>query len=132
MTSGPGARSRCAALLAAGFAFGSAFLVYRDLTLPDVRDTEVWFGVALRGRAARLTAPLHWALLAAGAWAWWTQRAWAARATALYLAYVALSHAIWSALNPRAEYAPHGLALAAACALAAIPFWRKRARPQPR
>jgi hypothetical protein len=116
-------RSRFAIAVSALFAASAIFIAARDLALPEVRDTEVWFGVALHGRAAQFSAPLHWALLAAGAWAWWTQRAWAARATSLYLVYVALSHAIWSALNPAAEYASASLALAAVCALAAIPFW---------
>jgi hypothetical protein len=119
------ARSRLSLAMSALFAASALYIAARDVALPDVRETEVWFGVALRGRAAQLTAPLHWALLAAGAWAWWTQRAWAARATSLYLAYVALSHAIWSALNAEAEYARASLVLAAACAALAIPFWRK-------
>jgi len=117
-------RSRLALAMSALFAASALYIAARDLTLPEVRDTEVWFGVALRGRAARISAPLHWALLAAGAWAWWTQRAWAPRATGLYLAYVALSHVPRSVLNPDAEYARASLALAAACAAAAIPFWR--------
>ena len=45
-----------------------AFLVLRDLFLPDTRDVEVWFGFELRGMPALLTAPLHWAIFAAGAW----------------------------------------------------------------
>ena len=42
-------------------------LVVRDLALPEVRDTEVWFGLELRGPLARATAPLHWAIFALGA-----------------------------------------------------------------
>jgi hypothetical protein len=117
------------ALLCAG---SVVYLAARDLTLPHVRDTEVWFGVALRGRAAQLTAPLHWALLAAGAWAWWTQQRWAARATSLYLAYVALSHVIWSALHPAGDYARASLALALGCALASTAFWRAGRSSLPR
>ena len=44
------------------------FLAVRDLFVPHVRDVEVWFGFELRGAAARLTAPLHWAIFAFGAW----------------------------------------------------------------
>jgi hypothetical protein len=112
--------------MSALFAGSALYIAVRDIALPDVRDTEVWFGFALRGRAAQLSAPLHWAMLAAGAWAWWTQRAWAARATSVYLAYVALSHVIWSALNPSAERARASLVLAAACAALVIPLWRKK------
>ncbi len=71
------------------------FLVYRDLAIPEVRDTEVWLGFELHGAAALLTAPLHWAIFAAGAWAHWTQQRWIARATAYYILYVAISHLIW-------------------------------------
>ena len=71
------------------------FLVYRDLFVPHVRDTEVWLGFELHGDAARYTAPLHWLIFAVGAWAFWHARPWILRASAAYLAYVALSHVVW-------------------------------------
>ncbi len=76
-----------------------AFLVVRDLFVPHVRDVEVWFGFELRGGAARLTAPLHWAIFAVGAWGFWRAKPWVARAALAYAVYVALSHAIWLALR---------------------------------
>ncbi len=106
-------------------ALGAVFLVARDLTEPAVRDVEVWLGFELRGRAALLTAPLHWAILGGGAWAYWTQQRWIALATALYLHYVALSHLIWSEQSPRGGGWPTGLAHAAAFSALAIPFWWK-------
>ena len=49
--------------LAAFCALTVLFLVPRDLFFAETRDVEVWFGFEVRGRAALLTAPLHWASL---------------------------------------------------------------------
>jgi len=110
--------------MAALCALGVAFLVYRDVAIPAVRDVEVWLGFELRGRAALLTAPLHWALLALGAWAYFTQQRWIALATALYLHYVALSHLVWSEASPNGRGWQIGLVQAAFFSALAIPFWR--------
>jgi hypothetical protein len=90
------------------------FLVPRDLFFADTRDVEVWLGFELRGRAALLTAPLHWAIFLAGAWGFWTQRPWILPAAAGYAFYVALSHLIWS----EASAAGHGWKAGVAQALA--------------
>jgi hypothetical protein len=105
-------------------ALSAAFLIYRDLAIPAVRDVEVWLGFELRGRAALLTAPLHWAIPAAGAWAFWTRKRWIPLATALYLHYVALSHLIWSEASPNGRGWAMGLLQAAFFSALAIPFWR--------
>ena len=97
-----------------------AFLALRDLTVPEVRDVEVWGGFELRGRAAQLTAPLHWAIFAAGAWAFWTERPWAWRAAAAYAFYVALSHLVWSEVSPNGRGWPMGLAQAALLSIPAV------------
>jgi hypothetical protein len=110
--------------MAALCAIGVAFLVVRDFTVPEVRDVEVWLGIELRGRAALLTAPLHWAILGVGAWAFWTQRPWIPRATALYLHYVALSHLVWSEASPNGRGLAMGLLQTAFFSALAIPFWR--------
>jgi hypothetical protein len=87
----------------AGFcALTILFLVPRDLFFPETRDVEVWLGFELRGHAARLTAPLHWAIFAVFAWGFWRARPWIPSAAAGYVFYVALSHLIWS------EASPHG------------------------
>ena len=52
------------------------FLVYRDVMVPSARATEVWFGFELTGTPALATAPLHWALFAGGAWAFWRGKPW--------------------------------------------------------
>lgn len=79
-----------------------AFLVPRDLFFAETRDVEVWLGFEVYGRAAQLSAPLHWAIFAIGAWGFWTQRPWIVPAAAAYAFYVALGHLIWS------ESSPHG------------------------
>ena len=53
-----------------------AFLVPRDLFSAETRDVELWLGFELRGRAAQLTAPLHWAIFAVGAWGFWRAKPW--------------------------------------------------------
>jgi hypothetical protein len=78
------------------------FLVPRDLFFAETRDVEVWFGLELRGRAALLTAPLHWAIFAVGAWGFWRCRPWIVPCAAAYVFYVAASHLVWS------EASPHG------------------------
>lgn len=90
-----------------------AFLVPRDLFFEETRDVEVWLGLEVHGRAARLTAPLHWAIFAAGAWGFWTQRPWIVPAAAAYAFYVALSHLVWSEASPHGRGWPTGLLQAA-------------------
>lgn len=74
----------------------------RDLFLPASREVEVWFGLEVHGWLAYLTAPLHWAIFAFGAWAFWTNQTWIVPWAAGYLFYAAFSHLVWS------EASPHG------------------------
>ncbi|MGH7336292.1 MAG: hypothetical protein ACREI7_01820 [Myxococcota bacterium] len=96
------------------------FLAARDAFVPHVRDVEVWFGFELHGAAARLTAPLHWAIFAFGAWGFWRARPWITPAAAAYVFYVALSHLVWSEASPTGHGWPIGLAQAAAISLPAF------------
>jgi hypothetical protein len=89
------------------------FLAARDLFLPEIGDVEVWLGFELHGRAARLTAPLHWAIFAGGAFAFWRGSPWAWTAAAGYVFYVALSHLVWSEASPHGQGWPMGLLQAA-------------------
>ena len=96
------------------------FLVLRDLFHPEAREVEVWLGFELRGRAALLTAPLHWAIFALGAWAFWTRRPWIVPAAAGYAFYVAFSHLVWSEVSPHGNGWRMGLLQAAALS---VPGW---------
>lgn len=102
------------------------FLAARDLLVPEVRDVEVWLGFELHGPAARLTAPLHWAIFAFGAFAFWRAKPWIWPAAAAYVLYVALSHLIWSEASPHGRGWPAGLAQAAAISLVAVLLLRLR------
>ena len=92
----------------------------------ETRDVEVWLGFELHGAAARLSAPLHWAIFALGAWGFWRARPWIVPCAAGYCFYVALSHLIWS------EASPHGhgwrMGLVQAAALSVPGFLLLRAR----
>jgi hypothetical protein len=97
-----------------------AFLVPRDLFFPYARDVEVWLGFELRGKAALLTAPLHWAIFLAGAWAFWRDRPWILPAAAAYVLYVAASHVVWSEASPEGRGWPVGLLQALAISVPAV------------
>jgi len=102
------------------------FLALRDQLVPEVRDVEVWLGFELHGRAARLTAPLHWAIFAAGAFGFWRAKPWIWPAAAAYAFYIALSHLIWSEASPNGQGWPMGLAQAAAFSLIGVLLLRAR------
>ncbi len=96
------------------------FLAVRDLWLPEVRDVEVWFGFELHGLAARVTAPLHWAIFATFAWAFWRAKPWAWQAAAAYVFTVAASHEVWNLLSPHGHGWLVGLAQAAGISLLGV------------
>jgi hypothetical protein len=83
--------------------------IVRDLFFPETRDVEVWFGFEVTGNLALLSAPLHWAVFAVGAWAFWAARPWVASWAAVYLFYVAFSHLVWSEASPNGRGWPIGL-----------------------
>jgi len=72
----------------------------RDLFFADSRDVEVWLGFELRGPLALLTAPIHWAIFAVGAWAFLTDRRWIVPWAVGYVLYAAVAHLIWSEVSP--------------------------------
>ena len=94
--------------------------VVRDVFVPDARDVEVWLGFEVHGALARATAPLHWAILALGAWGFWTRRRWVVPAAAGYLVYVAVSHVVWSEASPHGRGWPIGLLQAVVISAAAV------------
>lgn len=89
-----------ATALAVFCAVAALFLAARDIFVPEVRDVEVWFGVELRGVAAIATAPLHWALFAWAAWAYWNSKSWVWPWAAVYAFAIAASHGIWNLTSP--------------------------------
>ena len=94
---------------------------FSDLFVPDARNVEVWFGFEVTGPAALATAPLHWAIFATFAWAFWTGRRWVIPAAAGYLFYVALCHLVWSEASPHGRGVVIGVAEAAVfCVLAIV------------
>ncbi len=76
------------------------FLVARDVFVPHVRETEVWFGFELQGWPAYVTAPVHWAIFIIAAWGFWFLRPWVWPAASIYAFYVALSHLVWNVTSP--------------------------------
>jgi hypothetical protein len=123
-----GARPWWMTALAAFCLLTVVFLVPRDLFFPETRDVEVWLGIEVRGRLAQQTAPLHWAIFAVGAWAFWTQRPWILPAAAAYAGYVAVSHVIWSEASPHGRGWPVGLLQGAVLSIPAFLLLRLDAR----
>ena len=113
-------RPRWMTALALFCALTVVFLVVRDVTVPHVRDVEVWFGFELRGALARWTAPVHWGIFALGAWGFWRAAPWVTPAAAAYAFYVAFSHLVWSEVSPNGNGWPVGLLQAAALS---VPGW---------
>lgn len=79
------------------------FLVVRDLSIPEVRDTEVWLGFELHGGWAWATAPLHWGVFALGAWGFWRMRAWVWPWASVYAFSIAVGHLVWNLTSPAGE-----------------------------
>jgi hypothetical protein len=115
----------------AAFCATVVFLVPRDLLLAETRDVEVWLGFELRGTSARRTAPLHWALFAFGAWAFWTQRPWILPAAAVYAFQVAFSHLVWNQTSPNGGGWLAGLAQAALFSIPGVLLLRAHLRTRP-
>ncbi|MEQ8860999.1 MAG: hypothetical protein RIC56_20320 [Pseudomonadales bacterium] len=93
---------------------------------PVAADEEVWFGITLHGWAAKATAPLHWAIYAAGAYGFWKMRGWMWPWAALYTAQVSLAMLVWNVLDPRGAGLAAGLVAAAVFAVPAVALWRAR------
>jgi hypothetical protein len=98
--------------------------VVRDLFFPETRNVEVWFGFEITGPLALATAPVHWAIFAVGAWAFWTARPWVARFAAAYVFYAAFAHLVWSEASPNGRGWPIGLVQAVALSVVAFSLLR--------
>jgi hypothetical protein len=95
------ARPWWATALAAFCAGTVVFLAARDLSIPHVRETEVWLGIEVHGRLALLTAPLHWGIFALGAWGFWRTRPWVWPWASVYAFSIAVGHLVWNLTSPR-------------------------------
>jgi len=62
---------------------------------PVASDAEAWFGILLRGWAAKATEPLHWAIYIAGAYGFWRMRPWMWPWAAAYAAQLAIGCLVW-------------------------------------
>jgi hypothetical protein len=123
----PGWMTALAALCLATLAVS----IVRDLFLPASRAVEVWLGLEVTGWPAILTAPLHWAIFAFGAWAFWTNQQWVVPWAAGYLFYAAFSHLVWSEASPHGRGWPIGLMQALAISSGGYALLRLSRRPNP-
>jgi hypothetical protein len=110
---------------------GLLVAIPRDLFFPAYRDVEVWLGFELKGWTARLTAPFHWAIYAAGAWGFLKQRPWMWPWASVYVFYVAISHLVWSEVSPHGRGWPIGLLQALALSVIGVALCRARLLFQP-
>jgi uncharacterized protein len=94
---------------------------------PVAHDAEAWFGFLLRGWAAKVTEPLHWAIYAAGAYGFWRMRPWMWPWAALYAAEVALGMLVWNIayVGGARGWLGGGLSFAPLAAVAVV-LWRAR------
>lgn len=105
--------------------FGTFFyLPYDFFFTPIAAAEEVWFGVTLRGWAAKAGEVAHWIVYAVGAWGLWHMRPWFRIAAGLYLLQVAVAHVVWSELDPRGHGIVIGLLQGAVFVAAATLFFR--------
>jgi hypothetical protein len=95
--------------------------VPRDFFVPAARDVEVWLGFEVRGPPA----PIHWAVFAIGAWAFWTGRRWIVPWAVVYVLYAAVAHLVWSEASPNGCGWPIGLLQAVA--MSRVAFFLHRA-----
>jgi short-subunit dehydrogenase len=94
---------------------------------PVEHDEEVWFGIALRGWAAKATEPLHWAIYLAGAYGFWRMRAWMWPWAAVYVAQLAVAILVWNVFyvgGLRGAFA--GVVSFVPCVLVAGALWHAR------
>jgi hypothetical protein len=97
-----------------------------DVVSPAARAVEVWFGFEVTGPLALATAPIHWALFAFFAWAFWTDRRWVVPWAAAYVFYGAFCHVVWSEVSARGRGWPIGLLQALAISSVAVLLLRAR------
>ena len=106
------------------------YLPYDLFFKPVAEDEEVWFGFVLHGWAAKLTAPLHWLIYAAGAYGFWKMARWMWPWAALYMAQVAIAMLVWNLIDERGGGWTAGLVSAAVVLLPTVALWLAKGRFQ--
>ena len=106
------------------------YLPYDLFFKPVAEDEEVWFGFVLHGWAAKLTAPLHWLIYAAGAYGFWKMARWMWPWAALYMAQVAIAMLVWNLIDERGGGWIAGLVSAAIVLLPTVALWLAKGRFQ--
>lgn len=91
-------------------------------------DEEVWFGYLLRGWAAKLTEPLHWAIYAGGAYGFWKMRPWMWPWAAVYSAQVSLGMLVWNLRDARGRGWTGGVVAALVFLIPTVALWKARTR----
>lgn len=85
------------AMMAFCFFMALVYMPYDMFWKPVEQDSEIWFGIALKGWWAKATEPLHWAIYGAGAWGFWKMRPWMHPWAAVYVAQVAIAFFVFAA-----------------------------------
>ena len=104
------------------------YLPYDFFFKPVEQDDEVWFGLVLHGRAAKLTEPLHWAIYAAGTWGFLRDRPWIWVGSSLYVFQIAIGMLVWNLTDNRGGGWAAGLVTGSLFTALGILLWRQRGR----
>jgi short-subunit dehydrogenase len=100
---------------------------------PPAADVEVWFGIGLRGMAAKFAAIPHWVIYALGSYGLWRMRSWMWPWAAVYVAEVAWSSFVWSVTQVGGFRGwTSAVFTSAPVALLAVALWNARERFQRR
>jgi len=103
------------------------YLPWDMFVKPLAVDEEVWFGVTLRGWAAKATEPFHWLVYGAGMVGFWKMGPWMHPWASLYVVQIAISMFVWQFLDERgSDSIIGGLAGAVPFILLAIVLWRSK------
>jgi hypothetical protein len=105
------------------------FDIFAKLFFQEIAEAEeVWFGILLRGSAAKATEPLHWLIYGGLAWGFFKQRSWVWPAAALYAVQVAIGMLVWNVREESGMGWPGGLVAFALFVALAVALWRYGSR----
>ena len=93
---------------------------------PVAEDVEVWFGIALRGWAAKATEPLHWLIYGAGMVGFWKMRPWMFPWASLYVVQIAIGMFVFAFLDERGRGLIGATISAIPFIVLAIALWRAK------